>query len=168
MAGLNEMRDVACAAIDVFGELEEEEEQEINQLLAEDDFVVDTFEEVTDGNYTDVWYDEGESTIKVKRADGQTVTPYELSQGTYDLLYLTIRLKLAERLLGDGTGFLVLDDAFIHSDGERSEKEIEILKELADDGWQVVYFSFRESVRAAVERSGNGCVMELDRLEFSA
>ena len=165
---LNEMRDVARAAIDIFGELEEEEEQEINQLFSEDDFVVDTFEEVTDGNYTDVWYDEGEPTIKVKRADGQTVTPYELSQGTYDLLYLTIRLKLAERLLGDDTGFLVLDDAFIHSDGERTEKEIEILQQLAGDGWQIVYFSFRDSVRTAVERSGNGCVMELDRLEFTA
>ena len=168
VAELNEMRDIARAAIDIYEELEEEEEQEINQLFTEDDFVVDMFEEVTDGNYTNVWYDEGEPTIKVKRGDGQTLTPYELSQGTYDLLYLTIRLKLAEKLLGDDTGFLVLDDAFIHSDGERTEQEIKILEQLADDGWQIVYFSFRDSVRDAVEDADNGNLVELDSLEFFA
>jgi uncharacterized protein YhaN len=165
---LNEMRDVARTAIDLFKEIEEEEEQEINQLFTEDDFVIDTFQEVTGGNYTDVWYDEEENTLRVERADGRTLTPFELSQGTYDLLYLTVRLKLAKKLLDGESGFLVLDDAFIHSDSERTAKEIEILDQLADDGWQIVYFSFRDAVKDAVGNCDNGHVKDLEALEFMA
>lgn len=165
---LNEKRDTARSAIDIFEELKEEEEQEINHLFTEDEFVVDTFSTVTDGNYTDVWYDGVENTIRVERADEQTLTPYELSQGTYDLLYLTIRLKLAQSLLDGESGFLVLDEAFVHSDRKRAQKEIQVLDRLTEDGWQIVYFSFRDSVREAIASAENGTVMDLDNLDFTA
>lgn len=156
----------ARAAIDIFQELAEEEEQEINQLLTEDDFVIKMVRDVTAGNYTDVWYDE-ETGLRVRRTDDQEFSPFELSQGTYDLLYLTIRLKLAQQLLGDTPGFLILDDAFIHSDATRAAHEIAILDELVSDGWQVVYFSFREAVRDAISASPNGSLIHLDGLDFT-
>ena len=168
VSALNAKRDTARTAIEIFKELEEEEEQEINQLFIEDDFIVDTFYDVTDGNYIDVWYDEGEGTVRVKRSDDQEFTPYQLSQGTYDLLYLILRLKLAQKLLDDDSGFLILDDVFLHSDSERAGREIEMLDRLAGDGWQIVYFTCRDSVKDAVASADNGNVVELERLEFTS
>jgi hypothetical protein len=101
---------------------------------------------------------------RVERADGRTITPYELSQGTYDLLYLVVRLKLARRFLEDQTGFLVLDDAFVHSDSERTAREIKVLGRLVDIGWQINYFSFRNAVRDTIGDSKHSNVIELDQL----
>lgn len=159
-------RDQALVGIEVFNELEAEEEQEINRLFDANSFVVSMFEEVTDGHYTDVWFDD-DSGIRVERADGQGLSPYELSQGTYDLLYLTIRLQLASKLLNDEPGFLLLDDAFVHSDASRVAREIEVLTELVAAGWQIVYFSFRDSIREAVATAEAGSIIELDSLSFS-
>lgn len=162
---LDDRRDIARVAIDIFEDLADEEEREIDRLFRTDDFVVESFREITDGNYVDVWYDEDRG-VRVERVDGRECSPHELSQGTYDLLYLTVRLKLAQELLGAGPGFLVLDDAFIHSDPDRTAREIEILDDLAAEDWQIVYFSVREAVREAVESADHGHVHELDRLAF--
>lgn len=163
---LDEAKETALAAIEILDEIGAEEESEIDRLFTEDDFVVETFRQVTDGNYTDVRYDEADHSISVECADGRTLTPYELSQGTYDLLYLTIRMKLATELLDGDAGFLVLDDAFVHSDAERTGVEIEVLEGLVEAGWQVLYFSFRSAVRDAIEGTGGATVIELDRLQY--
>ncbi len=159
-------RDAAQTAVDVLREIEQEEEEEIDQLFRGDGFVADVFERVTDGRYVDVGYDEGEGAVKVTRHDGRELSATELSQGTYDLLYLVVRLKLARELAGGEPGFLVLDAPFVHSDGERVRREVEVLSSLVDDGWQVVYLSFRDVVREAVEELGDGEVVELDELEL--
>lgn len=162
---LDERKETALAAIKIFKDLEEEEEQEINELFTEDDFVSSTFGRITDGNYTDIWYDETEDSIQIERVDGEILTPIDLSQGTYDLLYLTIRLKLADKLLDGGTGFLLLDDAFIHSDANRTDEELLVLNELVQDGWQIIYFSFREAVRDSISKL-DGTTLELEPFVF--
>lgn len=167
VADLNDGREAARTAIELFEEIAADEEEQIDQLFAGDDFVVESFREVTGGRYTDVWFDQAETTIRVRRADDRTLTPYELSQGTYDLLYLIVRLKLAAALVGDETGFLVLDEAFGHSDAGRIADEIAMLGRLAEAGWQIVYFSFREAVREAVRDLEGGTVIELAPLAGS-
>lgn len=164
---LDDGRETARTAIELFEEIAADEEEQIDQLFAGDDFVIETFREVTGGRYTDVWFDQAENTIRVRRADGRTLTPYELSQGTYDLLYLIVRLKLAAALLAGETGFLVLDEAFGHSDAGRIADEIELLGRLVEEGWQIVYFSFREAVRDAVRDLDGGTVIELAPLAGS-
>lgn len=164
---LNARRDVARTAIDIFSELADAERREINRLFQEEDFIVQTFKDVTDENYVDVWYDEALG-VQLERADGRTWAPHALSQGTYDLLYLIVRLQLAQALLNDEPGFLILDDAFIHSDATRTRREIAMLEQLVEEGWQVIYVSVREAVRNAIESTDNARVIQMQPLEFRA
>ncbi len=165
---VTERRDAAQEAVDVLAEIESEEEEEIDELFDGDGYVAETFEEVTDCSYVDVWYDEKDGAVLVERADGRVLGAEALSQGTYDLLYLAIRLKLARELSGGEPGFLVLDSPFVHSDGDRVEREIEVLSELVDEGWQVIYLSFRDTVRDAVEDVADAAVVELQPLDFES
>lgn len=71
----------------------------------------------------------GDSTIpaSVIRGDGQAL-PYELlSAGTKDLFSLALRLAMAEFFLGDGEGFLILDDPLVDLDPERQKRAAEVL-----------------------------------------
>jgi len=150
-------------AISVLEEMEEEEEDEFNKVFDEGSYAVEMFREATDGNYTDIKYDKASRKIKVVRKDDRELEPEALSQGTYDLLYMAVRLKLAKEILG-GPGFLILDNAFVHSDRERVEKEIEFLEKLEDEGWQIIYFTFRDDVRKILEERTE--VKDLEGLEF--
>lgn len=150
-------------AIEVLEDIEEEEEDEFNRIFNEDSYAVEMFRKATEGNYKDIHYDKEDRELKVVRSDGREFDPEALSQGTYDLLYMSVRLKLAREILGE-PGFLVLDNAFVHSDTERVEKELEFLMELEDEGWQIIYFTFRDDVREVLE--GEVEVRELEGLDF--
>jgi uncharacterized protein YhaN len=163
ITSLEDMVQASKDAISVLEDIEEDEEDEFNKVFRDDSYAVEMFREATDGNYTDISYDKASRKLKVKRKDGVELDPGDLSQGTYDLLYMAVRLKLAKEILGE-PGFLVLDNAFVHSDTERIRKEIEFLKELEDEGWQIIYFTFRDDVRQILEEETE--VRDLEGLEF--
>ncbi|MFB6174382.1 MAG: ATP-binding protein [Candidatus Nanohalobium sp.] len=163
MSALEENVEASRNAINVLEEIEEEEEDEFNRIFNEDSYAVEMFEKATGGNYTDIRYDRDARELKVVREDGREFNPEALSQGTYDLLYMSVRLKLAREILGE-PGFLILDNAFVHSDTERVEKELEFLEQLEDEGWQIIYFTFRDDVKNLLE--DRTTVEELSGLEF--
>lgn len=163
ISSLEETVQASRNAIKVLEEIEEEEEDEFNRIFNEDSYAVDMFEKATGGNYTNIRYDKQDRELKVVRNDGRELNPEALSQGTYDLLYMSVRLKLAREILGE-PGFLILDNAFVHSDTDRIEKELEFLEELEDEGWQIIYFTFRSDVREILEEDIG--VRELKGLDF--
>jgi hypothetical protein len=74
-------------------------------------------------------------------AQGDVRTPL-LSAGTWDQLYLAVRLGLAQFIARRGpAGLLLLDDPFSHFDDDRFEHSIRLLADLAADNHQVVIFS---------------------------
>ncbi len=160
---IEKMKDSSQDALEILVEMEEEEEDEFNRIFSDGSYAVEMLREATDGNYTDINYDKDERVLKVERNDGTVLTPDQLSQGTYDLLYMAVRLKLAREILGE-PGFLILDTAFVHSDTERIEKELEFLQKLEDDGWQIIYFTFRDDVREQLEELTE--IRELENLNF--
>jgi len=73
--------------------------------------------------------------------DSNRGTPV-LSTGTWDQLYLAVRLGLADFVAQRGSGgLLLLDDPFAHFDDTRFEKAIHVLSELALGRHQVILFS---------------------------
>ena len=70
----------------------------------------------------------------------------ELSTGTKEQVMLALRVTLAQRALNE-TAFLMLDDAFQHSDYERRPKIIDQLFELSSAGWQIIYLTMDEHIR---------------------
>ena len=68
-----------------------------------------------------------------------------LSTGTLDLLYLAVRLAVCELALPEGENCpLILDDALVNLDEERTGKALQLLAEIARSR-QVILFTCRES-----------------------
>src|SRR5581483_5358148 len=100
---------------------------------------------LTSGRYKAILLD-GEGKLAVERRDGTRFGSEALSRGARDQLALAVRLALVRRLLGE-PAFLVLDDAFLSSDPGRREALASAVADLADEGWQILYFTFDPALR---------------------
>ncbi len=80
------------------------------------------------------------------------MSPNVLSGGAYDQLYLTIRISLAEKLLDEEKGFFILDDPFLKSDTERLRRQMELLLDLSQQGWQILYFTAKDEVKNTLQK----------------
>jgi hypothetical protein len=78
----------------------------------------------------------------------------DLSTGTQEQVLLALRLGLASRLFDQKPLFLILDDAFQHSDWERRSLMIETMVELARNGWQIIYFTMDDHIRDLFREKG--------------
>jgi len=144
----------------ILDEMINEEKASIKQLIDENEILNDSFRKVTDGAYLKVMYDS--NTIAVQLSSGKTLTVDKLSSGTYDQLYLCIRLALGKKLFeqrqGDKTGFFILDDPFVKSDIGRIQNQLALLKEFAAMGWQIIYFTSKQEIVELLQQeidSGN-------------
>ncbi|MBC6976141.1 AAA family ATPase [Bacillus sp. Xin] len=74
----------------------------------------------------------------VERSDGIRFYSHELSQATAEQLYLSLRFALARTFEHDYP--FVIDDSFVHFDAIRTERTIQLIKEIAKDR-QVIFFT---------------------------
>ncbi|MEM3871000.1 MAG: AAA family ATPase [Nitrososphaeria archaeon] len=130
-------------AIEIFSEIKREEEEKIKALFGPESSTSKIFKEITEGRYNNVSYNVDENEIFVFRPNGEKFSVNKLSKGTFDQLYMSIRIDLARRILGDRKGFFVMDDAFISSGPNRFKNAVEIIKNLSDEGWNIIYFTVR-------------------------
>jgi hypothetical protein len=140
-------RENALAAHAILDEIEQDEEKKVAELFGEGSVVSAFFKNVTQGTYTQVFYDPESMKIRAQRMDGKSVSAEQLSGGAYDQLYFSIRMALASRLLPDEKAFFLLDDPFVKSDTGRLTKQLHMLLELSRQGWQVLYFSAKDEVK---------------------
>lgn len=138
--------DVAREALDIFDDIKAQEEQKITDLFGDGSRATDVFRSITAGRYTNVTYDTTAQQLQVQRDGREILTPSELSHGTTEQLYLAARIGLAEQLLGAEQGFFLMDDAFLPADGDRLREGFDVLEALADDGWQIIYFTAKDEV----------------------
>jgi len=132
---------------EILNEIANEEKEKISRLLSDQSSVIDYFKKITNGMYTFVKFDTESSRIMVRRKDGVILDADKISGGTYDQLYFCIRLALGEKLLQDEPGFFILDDPFLKSDTSRLTNQLDMLKEISDLGWQIIYFSSKDEVK---------------------
>jgi len=144
---------LAWTAIEIFNDIQDEEEQKVKGLFGEDDIASEYFRIITDGPYKGVMYEPSDGELKVIRSEGNPLRAYTLSSGTYDQLYLATRLSLAHRIFQGKPGFLLLDDPFLTSDRNRLSRQFEILHGLVEEGWQIMYFSVKEEVLSELRPS---------------
>ena len=74
-----------------------------------------------------------------------------LSTGAQEQVLFALRIGIATHILGDQKMFLILDDAFQHSDWERREWLVDEIADLANIGWQIIYFSMDDHIRKLFE-----------------
>jgi exonuclease SbcC len=139
-------RETILRVKEIFEEIEKEEEEKVSHLFGKESPISRYFSTITDGMYSDVIYDTDTNTIKIFKNKDEFFTPEKLSSGTFDQLYLSIRLALGEKILKGEKGFFLLDDPFIRSDTTRLKRQLEILQELSGTGWQILYFTAKDEV----------------------
>ncbi|HPZ22974.1 MAG TPA: hypothetical protein PKV05_08145, partial [Bacillota bacterium] len=121
------------------------------------------FRTITAGKYTRVLLDP-QLNLQVETCQGLELPASALSQGTFDQLYLALRLSLAQDMLAGSPGFLILDDAFLCADSARLEKMLALMARLARDGWQILYFTMDERFLRAAPAHTDNAVIFLDPL----
>lgn len=164
---IEDVRDCSKCAVEIFRNIESEEERKISELFGEDSETTRIFEEITGGRYEKVGYDQDKGEIYVENESEEVFYPsIELSgsRGTVDQLYLSIRMALAQEVLETGSFFL-LDDALVFSDNSRTERQHEILNSFSEMGWQVIYFTSNEDIADSLgDLTGNEYIKLGERL----
>ncbi len=78
----------------------------------------------------------------------------ELSTATREQVLLALRLGFAAKIMNDETAFLILDDAFQHSDWLRRTFLMDTVASLALNGWQILYFTMDDHIRGLFDEIG--------------
>lgn len=136
---------------DVISGLRRRGDQQINEGLSSPE-VRNLLKQLT-GRYASVSLDE-EAGLLVTDGDGVSFKLDGLSTGAREQVLLALRMGFAAGLAGRGRLFLILDDAFQHSDYERRERLVEQVFALGKTGWQVIYFTMDDHIRELFRKKG--------------
>lgn len=161
---INLDKETAKKAIEIFEQLETEEEAKITELFSKDSSAVEIFKDTTNGRYTDLRYDIDSKKIVVERPTGEILEVSKLSKGTTDQLYLAIRVALGEKILEGSPGFFIMDDAFLSSDPNRLKSQVRLLEKLSQKGWQIIYFTMKNEAVEAISNITKNEVLTLSPL----
>lgn len=145
-------KDTVLKVIGIFEEIEVEEKGKVSELFGKESDISGYFNKITGGVYEEVLFNRETERIEVKRKDGTILYAEKLSGGTYDQLYLSIRLVLGEKILKGKKGFFIMDDPFIKADPDRLHRQLEMLMKISELGWQVIYFSAKGEVKDVLDR----------------
>ncbi|MBE0408804.1 MAG: hypothetical protein IBX69_03630 [Anaerolineales bacterium] len=93
---------------------------------------------------------------KLSLEDGQIIVSSEqgnfnlreLSTGAQEQVLLSLRMGFAALHLKKEQMFLVMDDAFQHADWQRRENLVSQVRTLASSGWQILYLTMDDHIRA--------------------
>src|SRR4030042_474142 len=78
----------------------------------------------------------------------------DLSTGAREQVMLALRIGFTLKLLKEDSLFLILDDAFQHSDWEKREILIDKLAEIAQTGWQIIYLTMDDHIKRLFDKAG--------------
>jgi hypothetical protein len=88
------------------------------------------------------------------RVNGQGEYPLShLSTGAAEQVYIALRTGFAQLSLGE-PAFLILDDAFQHSDWVRRKNLVDHVTDLVTSGWQIFYFTMDDHLQKLLDGRG--------------
>ncbi|MBY6037988.1 AAA family ATPase [Fictibacillus nanhaiensis] len=105
------------------------------------------FSKITEGEYQSIIYTETDE-LAVVKADGSRYYPHELSRGTAEQVYLSIRLAVAAN--AGPAGFpIFMDDIAVNFDEKRTRKTLSLIQEVALNR-QVLYFTCHSHLESLI------------------
>lgn len=115
------------------------------------------FKAITGDNYTKVYAPAENILFQVEASDEIRYTVNELSQGTIDQLYISLRLAISEVMSEEHRLPFIIDDAFVYFDAIRTKRVMDILSERATHQ-QIIIFTCKTEVQ---EAAGDAKVIRL-------
>ncbi|HRU56950.1 MAG TPA: hypothetical protein P5190_06895, partial [Bacteroidales bacterium] len=138
-------------------ELQLEEDQKLEEALNSQE-VTSVLHNLT-GHYNALSFDDR----KIIISDGyNSYYLKDLSTGALEQVMIALRIGILKRLLKNDNAFLILDDAFQHSDYEKRHILVKTVCELARNGWQIIYFTMDDHILNLFRKEKNGDYIEID------
>ena len=86
---------------------------------------------LTNGRYSKIILDHSGEGIFVQRSDGLRFGVEEVSRGTAEQIYVSLRLALADHIFDNDSFPLIIDDGFVNFDATRTKRMLELLKKIS-------------------------------------
>ncbi|MGE7761150.1 AAA family ATPase [Peribacillus sp. NPDC097895] len=103
------------------------------------------FSFLTKGCYQKIILDQSGDGIWVQRRDGLNFRAEEVSRGTAEQIYVSLRLALADHTFENDSFPLIIDDSFVNFDSERTKRMLELLKKVSEKR-QIFFFTCHRHV----------------------
>jgi uncharacterized protein YhaN len=107
----------------------------------------ENFREMTEGHYHRIFLLDNEM-IKVERNDGTVFHAVELSQGTKEQLFISIRFALIQSIGEKYTLPVLIDDGVVNFDLSRTQAFLKLLRKVARDH-QVLFFTCHPHIKSS-------------------
>lgn len=144
---INKTKDYSQIAKNIINDIKIEEKEKLSTIFTDESNASKIFSEISKGKYKSIVYNTEENRISVINKNDIELEPEQLSGGTFDQLYFSIRIAIGEKILNNEKGFFILDDPFIKSDKTRLKKQMELISELVNNKWQIIYLSAKEEIK---------------------
>lgn len=117
-------------------------EKYLTQVLAKTSVI---FQHLTNGAYQKVYAPDEQHPFQVEAGNGMLFQVNELSRGTLDQLYISLRLAISDVMSDQHRLPFIIDDAFLNFDSIRLRRMIDILSNLAQKQ-QIILLTCRTSL----------------------
>ncbi|HEY4600072.1 MAG TPA: AAA family ATPase [Cerasibacillus sp.] len=107
---------------------------------------------ITNEQYAKIIAPTDDSGFKVESKNQLRYDVTELSQGTIDQLYVSLRLAIGVIMSKSERLPFIIDDAFVHFDGKRTDRILDILATLAKER-QVILFTCKKDIKERVDQT---------------
>ncbi|MEX2357485.1 MAG: AAA family ATPase [Pirellulaceae bacterium] len=112
-------------------------------------------QKLTAGRYFRIWTPLGENTLYVEERDSDSKSLENLSEGTREQVFLSVRLALIRMFARQGRVLpVILDDVLVNFDAKRSLATAHLLLEFAAEGHQLLVFTCHEHIAAMFQKLG--------------
>jgi len=122
--------------------LQEEEDKELLESLNSEE--VKNFLFKLTGRYKQLLFNDSDIIIS---DDYNEFSLKDLSTGAKEQVMIALRIGFLSHILKTDSAFLILDDAFQHSDYDKREILIKSLFELAMNNWQIIYLTMDDHIK---------------------
>jgi uncharacterized protein YhaN len=135
----------------VIQEFRKEENVRIAEGLASE-LLAELLHAIT-GCYKCIRYDEDNGLVIIND-DDEEYPLKTVSTGAKEQAFLAMRMGFSSLIMKGETAFLVLDDAFQHSDWPRRTNLMDQVLRLVGSGWQIFYFTMDDHIRDLFLKAG--------------
>ena len=119
------------------------------------------FKQITDGNYVQIFPPSVNEPFTVQSKEGVMFEIDELSQGTIEQLYVSLKLAFGQLISDEHQVPFMIDDAFVHFDEKRLSRMLDIVTELSEQK-QILLFTCKREV---IDRIDDKHILRLKGVE---
>ena len=95
---------------------------------------------LTHGRYRKIILEQNGDGLSLERSDGLNFKAEEVSRGTAEQIYVSLRLALADHTFVEDPFPLIIDDSFVNFDANRTKRMLELLLQVSKKR-QILFFT---------------------------